>query len=237
MICCCAARPTRYKQRRQPCRTINSHKPSCHHSMHKSLVKTTLLMGHRGFYGSCTSADMGYRGLFQSRRYPSLASITTCSSSCLLPCRGSGIPSSWVLPLNFLVNPTPLDSLAMQSLTLLLVQLPSEREPLWKAPLWRCLSSPQRSGRTRPALRAAHQRPLQLLISCACQGCPSVGPHVPPSPSTYKLQSHKKHISNSGKLGQWLYKDGLVLFRCLGDSCGRMKQLGLASLSNERVGV
>lgn len=148
MICCCAARPTRYKQRRQPCRTINSHKPSCHHSMHKSLVKTTLLMGHRGFYGSCTSADMGYRGLFQSRRYPSLASITTCSSSCLLPCRGSGIPSSWVLPLNFLVNPTPLDSLAMQSWTVLLVQLPSEREPLWKAPLWRCLSSPQRSGRT-----------------------------------------------------------------------------------------
>lgn len=47
MIYCCTIRPTRYKQRRQPCRTINCHKPSCHHKIHKSLVKTTLLMGHR----------------------------------------------------------------------------------------------------------------------------------------------------------------------------------------------
>lgn len=99
MIYCCTVRPTRYKQRRQPCRTINCHKPSCHHKRHKSLVKTTLLMGHRGFYGSCASADMRYRGLFQSRRCPSLAFTTTCSSSRLFPCWGSGIPFSWALPM------------------------------------------------------------------------------------------------------------------------------------------
>lgn len=68
MIYCCTMTPMGYKQRRQPCRTINCRKPNCHHKMHKSHVKTTMLMGHRGPFGSCSSAGMRYSYLFQSRQ-------------------------------------------------------------------------------------------------------------------------------------------------------------------------
>lgn len=68
VIFCCTTRPMRYKQRRQPCRTINCHKPNCHHEMHKSHVKTTPLTGRRGPFGSCSSTGMKHRCLFQGRQ-------------------------------------------------------------------------------------------------------------------------------------------------------------------------
>lgn len=64
----CTTRPMRYKQRRQPCRTINCHKPNCHHEMQKSHVKTAPLTGRRGPFGSCSSSGMKHRCLFQSRQ-------------------------------------------------------------------------------------------------------------------------------------------------------------------------
>lgn len=61
VIYCCTTKPVRYKQRRQPCRTINCHKPNWHQEMLKNHMKTTPKMGHRGPFGSCSFAGRGCR--------------------------------------------------------------------------------------------------------------------------------------------------------------------------------
>lgn len=142
MIYCCTMRPTRYKQRRQPCRTINCHKPSCHHKTHKTLWKPPCWWNTEGFMAAVLLQTWGAGASSKAGDAPSLASTTTHSSSRLLPCWGSGISFSWVLPHDFPKHPNPLDSVAMQFWSLLLVQPPSEGESLWKAPIWRCLSLP-----------------------------------------------------------------------------------------------
>lgn len=217
VIYCCTTKPMRYKQRRQPCRTINCHKPNCHHEMHKNHVKATPKMGHRRLFGSCSSAGRGCRQRGDGSPWPPPSHSWD-----------GGWKTPW-LPINF--HPwcpelKPLKPKGFQRYSRFIRSKGTySTQTLWMPrthtfvfwywysptgdqwPMWRSLLSPQ----------GAQEQPLWLLISFACQGHTSHGPRIPPSLSSPGLQSHKKCRNNAGQLSQWLLEDGSVLIMCLGD--------------------
>lgn len=225
-----------YKQRREPCRTINCHKQNCHHGTPTSYVKTTLLMGHSG--GILAAALLLARGTGASCKAgkgetpgPGLHHHLQFLPS---PYQGLGHPPgfSWHPEHQ---PPTPDDETLLKRYEVSSgPKAPKASKhfgqpshvvldafvgvvPLWAGTCLKMLVFTPGIRWDKLAPRGAHCRSLQLLIFFPCQGCISVGPHIPPSPSAQELQSQKKCRNNSGELSQRLYKDGLVLIMRLGD--------------------